>query len=410
MTKSRLLGVLAAVTAACLSVAWAGPLGPVLPADVARVVSLGAGPGSRPGAAGATSGTVEANSVQPAGRVRAEEAWVAIDPVPGMRGRLFVAPADARVLYMRADADARVYRSSDRGARWQELPIDTSVGRLLAIHPGDADRLLLSGGGPHNGVLLEATEGGRRLTPLNAEPFRLSFMGKDATATVTGVQIQPGWPDRLFASAQVAAGPRARHDAVFRSDDAGATWRLWYDDGTLAWADPARSRRFYALADIFRAQVQPFATSRLMRTDDDGAAWQPIDPDPDTAQLALAIDTFDPDTLYAARGADPSLTRVELCRSRDGGANWTRLTDGLVRVGAAPSGLWSLAVDPVWPGGVAAAPGAGGVYLSDDYGETWRDLSGNLGAPPVAQLTFDPAGDILYVVLQQGGLYGRLVR
>lgn len=119
---------------------------------------------------------------------------------------------------------------------------------------------------------------------------------------------------------------------LWRSDDAGATWRM--------------------TSDAFRSQqVTVVAVSRNERDDGTGA-------------------------IYA--GTEPSA----LYRSTDGGATWREL-DELTRLPSAPS--WSfpprphtshiraIALDPNVAGHLAVAIEAGALVRSDNSGQTWED-------------------------------------
>jgi photosystem II stability/assembly factor-like uncharacterized protein len=99
------------------------------------------------------------------------------------------------------------------------------------------------------------------------------------------------------------------------------------------------------------------------------ATWQPLGPDGGGVVFHLRFDAAGPDTLYASSSGG-------LFRSDDGGDSWTEIDRGLP--GRSPG---ALATDPVHPGTLYFAVWPGGVYKSTDGGESWT--AANRGLPPV---------------------------
>ena len=173
-------------------------------------------------------------------------------------------PADPDTVYVAAQGnpyvptrDRGVYRSHDGGKTWSQvlfvspttgahdLSIDPKDPRVLYAALWDHQRLPwnIRSGGPGSG-LWKSTDGGdtwqrlRRGLP--------SLMGN------TGVAVSPVDPDRVYAMIE------AVHGGVFRSDDAGRTWRRTNgDDGmrdrgwyyTRIYADPQQKDTVYVLAN-----------------------------------------------------------------------------------------------------------------------------------------------------------------
>jgi photosystem II stability/assembly factor-like uncharacterized protein len=124
--------------------------------------------------------------------------------------------------------------------------------------------------------------------------------------------------------------------------------------------------------------------------------------------VAIAVDTFDPDTVYIAEEYGG------VARSIDGGQTWRFLTDAMPSLN-----VNTVIVDPLAPGIVYAGTGGrgaplnAGVYRSDNSGDSWS-VVGSLAGSVVKKLAVDPvtAGSTtattLYAVVQQGqpsGLY-----
>ena len=160
------------------------------------------------------------------------------------------------------------------------------------------------------------------------------------------VKGSPADPDRLFASQSSGWSGQV----IQRSDDGGTTWqpvgnRFSYDGeaGTHQWYD---------------GTPHPWEFARV---------WH----------LEPSLD--DPDTVYAG------VEDAGLFWSTDGGQQWQELS-ALRRHDSGPSWqpgaggmcLHTLLLDPVEPGRMFAAISAAGAFRSDDSGQTWRPVNHGL--------------------------------
>jgi photosystem II stability/assembly factor-like uncharacterized protein len=179
---------------------------------------------------------------------------------------------------------------------------------------------------------------------------------------------------------------------VYRSDDAGQTWRhLGLEDAGQIGAveiDPRDPNTAYVAA-----LGNPFATSEhrgVYRTRDGGANWEQILFVADSVgAVDLELVSDDPSTIYAAmwRAERKPWTIVSgadrvggIYKTTDYGDTWDKMTVGL------PEGLIGkidLAVTPADPNRVYALVEAideeEGLYQSDDRGETWDLVSTQSG-------------------------------
>jgi photosystem II stability/assembly factor-like uncharacterized protein len=202
----------------------------------------------------------------------------------------------------------------------------------------------------------------------------------------------------------------SRDSLLFRSDDAGASWRMLpFPRGTpgvfnSVLIHPTESGHFYAGLDAgdspdsgvwestdggehwhvlpgtrgsrieslalspADAGVIAAGTSKgVFLSADAGATWKRIssETDPEMQDItALAFDPADPHTLFAGTPHLP-------WKTADGGATWHSISTGLVD----DSDIFSIRVDPQRPQLVFASA-CSGIYRSDSAGESWVKIHG----------------------------------
>jgi photosystem II stability/assembly factor-like uncharacterized protein len=124
--------------------------------------------------------------------------------------------------------------------------------------------------------------------------------------------------DRLFAPSSGALFATAG-GLLFRSDDAGESWR------EVALPPPAGSaRRELLVHPLDHRVVLASGAEGLYRSDDDAQTWRVILPGP-RAAIRLAASRADPSLVFAGLVSGPS--HFWLLRSRDGGETWDTLDE-----------------------------------------------------------------------------------
>jgi photosystem II stability/assembly factor-like uncharacterized protein len=231
--------------------------------------------------------------------------------------------------------------------------------------------------GATGGGLWKTIDGGLTWRPVTDGQIRSSSVG--------AIAVSPSNPDIVYIGMGEAQlrGNVMQGDGVYRSTDAGATWRHVGLADTLT---IARLRVHPANPDVVFAAAlgdpaQASAARGVYRSRDGGATWQKVlFRDDRTGAVDLAIDPANPDTLYAALW---QVYRIPwklwsggpgsgLFKSTDGGDTWIEITRapglpaGVIgKIGIAVSGADSRRLYAV----IEAA--AGGLYRSDDAGATW---------------------------------------
>jgi photosystem II stability/assembly factor-like uncharacterized protein len=270
-----------------------------------------------------------------------------------------------------------VYRSEDHGARWTRLgaPAPGLAVWSLLLHPRDPD-IVYAGYEPC--AIHRSTDGGATWQAL---PVRVTF--PDVTLRpppqpkrVTGIAVDPGHPDEIYASVEVGG--------LLRSLDAGKSWECVTDG--LYLVDDAMDLHGVAVSPARPRAVDVIGRIGMFRSEDRGAHWRSVPLPPMSLRgtycrtLCLAPD--DPDTYYLGAGADFAGDEGVLLLSRDRGGMWSRID-----LGAKPrSTVFGVGVDPREPARLYCVTRGGEFFASCDRGVTWRAHPLPAGATPVYAL------------------------
>ncbi len=189
-------------------------------------------------------------------------------------------PTDPDIVYVAAQgdrwkgtADRGIYRTKDGGKSWtlvlkgdntlsgaSDLSMDATNPRILYAAFWDAQRFpwQVRSGGAGSGIW-KSLDGGDTWKRLSEGLPKL--MGK------IGVAVSPANPDRVYAIVE------AENGGLFRSDDAGATWRLLSGDRLI------QTRSWYYMnvtADPKNADVVWVMNAPVMRSIDGGRTFQTV--------------------------------------------------------------------------------------------------------------------------------------
>jgi photosystem II stability/assembly factor-like uncharacterized protein len=238
--------------------------------------------------------------------------------------------------------------------------------------------------GVNNGGVWKTTDAGRTWGPI--------FDGQP-TGSIGALAVAQSNPDIIY----VGSGEGLRRpdlstgDGIYKSTDAGITWQhLGLRDGqqiTNILIDPLDPNRVFVA--VLGHPYGPNSERGVFRSTDGGTTWQKIlYKDDDTGATDLAFDPKNPQTLYAdmwssrrppwTTGAPLEGHTGGLFKSTDGGDTWHPLTKGLP-TNAQGLGRIGFGISPRSPNRiyalVDAAPEVGGLYRSDDAGESWQRIN-----------------------------------
>jgi photosystem II stability/assembly factor-like uncharacterized protein len=211
--------------------------------------------------------------------------------------------------------------------------------------------------------------------------------GKIGSASVGAVAVCEADPDVVYigtGETQIR-GNIQQGDGAYRSDDAGESWE---HIGLAEGQNIARIRVHptdcnTAWAAVFGKHSTENPERGIYKTTDGGESWeQVLYRDPRSGGVDISVHPDNPDLIYAALweawrkswGMSSGGPGSGLFRSTDGGESWTEITrhPGLPQEGMV--GKIGVAVSPVDPNRVWAIVehDEGGVFRSDDGGETWE--------------------------------------
>jgi photosystem II stability/assembly factor-like uncharacterized protein len=251
-------------------------------------------------------------------------------------------PADPDTVYAGVE-DAALFRTTDGGQTWQELPGLRGHGSGRYWQPG-------AGGMCLHTVILDPKHAGRIFIAISA------------------------------------AG-------VFRSDDAGATWRPTNRGLKSPYELPDPNAEVgHCVHRIAQHRSRPdvlFMQKHwdVMRSDDAGESWREVSGNlPTDFGFPIDVHAHEPETIYVVPIKSdsehfPPDAKLRVYRSRTGGEEWEPLTKGLPQSHCYVNVLRdAMAVDTLDPCGVYFGTTGGQVYASADAGDRWAPIVEHLPA------------------------------
>ena len=240
--------------------------------------------------------------------------------------------------------------------------------------------------GVNNGGVWRTTDYGRTWTPL---------FDDQPTGSVGAIAVAASDPNTIY----VGSGEGLQRpdlsvgDGVYKTLDGGKTWQhLGLRDGqqiAQILVDPRDANRVFVA--VLGHPYGPNTERGVYRSTDGGATWQAVlTKDENTGAVDVAFDPANPQTvfavLWAARqapwevGSSWTLSANNgLYKSGDGGTTWRQITTGLPSAadGLGRIGLAFAPSAPLRGYAVLGATKGGGLYRSDDGGESWRRVNGD---------------------------------
>jgi len=319
-----------------------------------------------------------------------EMRWRCIGPFRGGRTvAISGVPHQPNVFYMAA-VNGGVWKTTDFGNTWNPIFDDQPSGSVgaLAVAPSDPNIIYVGSGEGLQRPDLATGDGVYKSTDAGKSWTHLGL--RDAQQ-ITAILVDPKDPSRVFVAAQGHPyGPNVER-GVFRSTDGGQSFQkvLYKDENTgaadLAF-DPTNPQTIYAV--LWAARVAPWeirsgesfisAGSGIFKSADGGSHWQPLAKGLPTVEdglgrIGIAVSHSEPNRLYATVEAKKN---GGVYRSDDAGETWKQV-NGDRRIGGRGPGAMGIAIAPDNPDVIYVANTT--TWKSTDGGKTFVGFKGAPG-------------------------------
>jgi hypothetical protein len=238
--------------------------------------------------------------------------------------------------------DAAIFRTTDGGKSWHELPGLRGHGTGPRWQPG-------AGGMCLHTILIDPTK-----------------------------------PSRMYIAISAAG--------AFRTDDGGTTWQP-INRGLVSEFLPEKTAEVghcvHRIA-LHRSRPSTLYMQKhwdVMRTDNCGESWQEVSGNlPTDFGFVIDVHAHEPETIYVVpiksdREHFPLDGKLRVYRSRTGGNEWEELTKGLPQSDCYVNVLRdAMAIDSLDKCGVYFGTTGGQVYASTDAGDSWAPIARDLPA------------------------------
>jgi photosystem II stability/assembly factor-like uncharacterized protein len=299
----------------------------------------------------------------------------------------------------------KLRRSRDGGKSWQEVAApeyppqpadakDKTPWKLVQLWALESDGARLWAGTIPGGVFT-SEDGGVRWTLVRSlwdRPERLEWSGGGYDhAGVHSIAIDPKDPKRITVA--VSTG------GAWQTRDGGKSWSI-RAQGMYAEYMPPELKFEQNAQDVHRLVLCPARPevmwaqhhNGVFRSTDGAASWQEVAAiRPSKFGFAVAVHPKDPDTAWFVPAVKdecrvPVDAKLAVARTRDGGRSFQVLRRGLPK-GPAYDLVYRHCLDVDRTGKrLAFGSTTGGLWLSEDQGDSWRCLSTQL--PPIHCVRF----------------------
>ena len=285
-------------------------------------------------------------------------------------------PHDPSTLYV-ATASGGLWKSENRGITWtnlwEHMPVSTFGD--LAIAPSNPSVLYAGTGEQQN---RQSTSWGNGVYRSDDAGATWRHLGLEETRHTGRVRVHPADPDVVYVAALGNLWRSSPDRGVYRSRDGGDNWDkvLYVDENTGAVdlvIDPSDPNVLYAA--MYQRQRRTWGFngggpgSGIYKTTDGGDSWRELTnglPEGDKGRIGLAISESNPRILNALVQHD---TESGGYRSEDGGESWEKVSDRNIR----PMYYSHVFIDPTNEDRIYTL--ATTAYRSEDGGRSFTEIA-----------------------------------
>ncbi len=306
-------------------------------------------------------------------------------------------PRDGRTMFAAATGEGftAVFRSDDFGHEWKVAGGPFDVDQVWHVEPGHASQPGRVYAGTMPAALFISDDHGDHWRPapgMNDHATRDEWWeGGSGGVNLHRIMADQEHPNRLYAGISVAG--------LFRSDDGGQTWnpknegvfRFSEWEGEMQHGDVHRCIHSAVLDPHDRDVIYQQNHVGVYRSDDAGESWIDITHGlPSNFGFVIAVSHQRPPALFVVPQDEHNIRvsgQMTVFRSRNGGATWQALTNGLPVVERITLYREAMTTDHLDPAGVYFGTSDGIIWQSEDTGDNWSILAQEL--PPIRSLTCD---------------------
>jgi photosystem II stability/assembly factor-like uncharacterized protein len=340
--------------------------------------------------------------------------WRCIGPHRGGRtvGATGV-PGQPNIFYIGVN-NGGVWKSNDYGVTWKPIFDDQPTGSIgaLAVAPSNPDVIYVGSGEGLQRPDLSTGDGMYKSTDAGKTWKHLGL--RDAQQ-IGAIIVDPRDPNRLFVAALGHPYGPNEERGVFRSTDGGETFQkvLYKDENTGAIAlqfDPSNSQTVYT--DLWAGRQGPWENgawqgpnSGLFKSTDGGNTWRQLTRGLPTfeqglGRIGFCVAPSESSRIYALVDASPQLGG--LYRSDDAGESWRRVSDD-ARPWGRGSDFAEVKVDPKNPDIIYSANVV--TWRSTDAGRSWVGFRGAPGGDDYHTVWINPDNtQIILLASDQGAI------
>lgn len=359
---------------------------------------------------GTNEGIGDVEPVTPGVPAYQSETWVYTGgPLGGLGYDVRMDPRNPDVMYV-TDAYAGVFKSTDGGKNWSLInngiqpyfgpSSDALPVFSLTIDSNNPDTVWT--GTQYSSSIYRSNDAGASWQQMNTGDNGIM----EKFLSTRGFTVEPGNSNVVYFAAEISSwewngqalpglGLDMTRGVVYKTTDGGQTWKRIWSGENLAryiWIHPLDHNLLYVSTGIFDREAANSNPSTLepgglgvLRSHDGGVTWEELGEangfDPNDLYIgSLFMHPQDPNILLAGAGNDPysgkagvSMGGVYL--TENGGDTWRETLDG--------HNISSVEIclgDP----NVTYASARTGFFRSNDGGRTWQEIAGRNWGPPDA--------------------------